>query len=665
MNHKRVLLWGILVVLLVLAGTMTVLAGQGLSAVLSGPAAAHRGAPVRLNYQGLLLDTASGNPIPDGDYSITFAIYHSETITTPLWHETQVVAVAGGLFNVLLGSSNPISPTDWVDGRDLWLGLTLEGESEMTPRQQLVSVPYALNAGDVRGADIHPVSVSIAAYGQVIDENGQWVGDPTGLIGPTGPQGPVGPVGATGAIGATGPVGATGAPGPAGATGPQGLEGATGAAGPSGPTGPVAGSDGQFVYNNAGVAAGAEMYYDDTGSVGLGTAAPHTSAMLEITSTARGFLLPRMTTLQIASISAPADGLQAYSTTDGKLYIYVGPADEWKEVAYGAGAIPPIGSWQYMQDITIDNTANSNALTDYQVLVQFDTQTLIAQGKMNADGSDLRFTADFGGWLSYWVEDGIQGEFGMNQPDTKVWLKVPFIPGAATTTIHMFYGNPGAAAMSNIRATFIFADDFNDNSFDNALWETVLVGQGNIQEQNQRLEHLSPPSNPQSSSYLKSKAYFTEPIVVEMRFKKGGYVYRSVMISDDADNNSAGMSISDCCSVSFWTKIAGVVDSREVEPGFWSREYNPEYYVQIVHQPDGTLIVNGSVPAFEPGGPKNWSQTFSGIMPLNTPLRIIAYEGVWSGAWWLWDRFEDDIRVRKYASPEPTVVISPELLNFR
>lgn len=655
MNHKRVLIWGIPVFLLALLGTMTVLASQGPSTVLPGPAAAHRGAPVRLNYQGLLLDTASGNPVPDGDYAITFAIYHSETITTPLWHETQVVAVADGLFNVQLGSSNPISPTDWVDGRDLWLGLTLEGESEMTPRQQLVSVPYALNAGDVRGAAIHPVSVYIAAYGQVIDENGQWVGDPTGLIGPTGPAGPVG---------AAGPQGPAGATGGTGATGPQGPEGATGATGPSGPTGPVAGSDGQFVYNDGGAAAGAEMYYDSTGSVGLGTATPHTSAMLEITSTERGFLLPRMTTVQIASISAPADGLQVYNTTDGKLYIYVGPAEQWKEVAYGAGIILPIGPWPYVRAITIDNTANSNALTDYQVLVQFDSQTLIAQGKMNADGSDLRFAADLN-WLSYWIEGGIQDEFGMNQPDTKVWVKVPFIPGAATTTIYMLYGNPGAAAMSDIQETFIFGDDFNDNSFDYDRWEKVLVEQGDIQEQNQRLEHLSPKTSPGSSSYLKSTAYFTEPVALEMRFKKGGYVYRDVMLSDDAGNNNAGMSISDCCSVSFWTQIAGVTDSREVEPGFWSRSYNPEYYVQVIHKPDGTFIINGSVPAFEPGGPKNWSQTFSGVMPPSTPLRIIAYEGVWSGAWWLWDRYEDDIRVRKYASPEPTVTVSPERLYSR
>jgi len=38
----------------------------------------------------------------------------------------------------------------------------------------------------------------------VIDNTGQWVGDPTGLVGPEGPQGPIG---LTGAVGVTGPLG--------------------------------------------------------------------------------------------------------------------------------------------------------------------------------------------------------------------------------------------------------------------------------------------------------------------------------------------------------------------------------------------------------------------------------------------------------------------------
>lgn len=63
----------------------------------------------------------------------------------------------------------------------------------------------------------------------VINNSGQWVGDPSNLIGPQGPKGDTGATGATGATGSRGPKGDTGA------TGATGSRGATGPAGPAGP----------------------------------------------------------------------------------------------------------------------------------------------------------------------------------------------------------------------------------------------------------------------------------------------------------------------------------------------------------------------------------------------------------------------------------------------
>ncbi len=186
MNRKRLLLWISLVTTLLLLGAAGALA-------FSIPNdSADVGAPGTLNYQGVLLDSA-GNPVPDGNYSITFAVYDLATGGTSLWQETQIVAVADGLFNARLGAVNPIADTSWVDGRDLWLGITLSGEPEMEPRQQLVSVPYALNAGDVRNADIHPNTIYAGAYGLVIDADGFWHGQPFPEGRPARPAQPVQP----------------------------------------------------------------------------------------------------------------------------------------------------------------------------------------------------------------------------------------------------------------------------------------------------------------------------------------------------------------------------------------------------------------------------------------------------------------------------------------
>ncbi|MFT4801086.1 MAG: hypothetical protein ACI93N_000851, partial [Flavobacteriaceae bacterium] len=46
--------------------------------------------------------------------------------------------------------------------------------------------------------------------------------------------------------------------------------------------------------------------------VGIGTTTPDASAVLEIESTTKGFLLPRMTLAQINAIATPAEGLMVY-----------------------------------------------------------------------------------------------------------------------------------------------------------------------------------------------------------------------------------------------------------------------------------------------------------------------------------------------------------------
>lgn len=57
---------------------------------------------------------------------------------------------------------------------------------------------------------------------------------------------------------------------------------------------------------------------------------PDNSAQLQINSTDRGFLLPRMTTVQREAIASPATGLQVYDTTLNVIYFYDGTA--WKQL---------------------------------------------------------------------------------------------------------------------------------------------------------------------------------------------------------------------------------------------------------------------------------------------------------------------------------------------
>ena len=74
--------------------------------------------------------------------------------------------------------------------------------------------------------------------------------------------------------------------------------------------------------------------------VGVGTNTPNASAALDVTSTTKGLLTPRMTSVQRLAISNPADGLVVYQTdnTPG-LYCYVNGA--WNPVNSGITS----GTW--------------------------------------------------------------------------------------------------------------------------------------------------------------------------------------------------------------------------------------------------------------------------------------------------------------------------------
>jgi len=59
-------------------------------------------------------------------------------------------------------------------------------------------------------------------------------------------------------------------------------------------------------------------------SVGVNTDSPNASAILDATSTTKGFLPPRMTTTQKNAIASPAAGLVVYDNTTNKLQCYNG-----------------------------------------------------------------------------------------------------------------------------------------------------------------------------------------------------------------------------------------------------------------------------------------------------------------------------------------------------
>jgi hypothetical protein len=100
--------------------------------------------PGQLSYQGYLVNAADSSAIT-ATVEMTFRLFDTETKGAELWSETHpAVPVAGGLFDVQLGSVTPFGP-GLFDGTPMWLQ-TEVGTEVLSPRKPLVSVAYSHRA---------------------------------------------------------------------------------------------------------------------------------------------------------------------------------------------------------------------------------------------------------------------------------------------------------------------------------------------------------------------------------------------------------------------------------------------------------------------------------------------------------------------------------------
>jgi formylglycine-generating enzyme required for sulfatase activity len=109
-------------------------------------------APQLINYQGRLTN-AAGQPLADGTtVDLTFAFYGVETGGTAYLTVLQEdVVVNGGIYNVLIGSGTVTPGTEpnlgavFQNHQDVWMGVKMDTDNEMTPRARIASVPYSLS----------------------------------------------------------------------------------------------------------------------------------------------------------------------------------------------------------------------------------------------------------------------------------------------------------------------------------------------------------------------------------------------------------------------------------------------------------------------------------------------------------------------------------------
>ncbi len=115
-----------------------------------------------ISFQGKLT-TPAGTPVPDGSYDMTFRFYDAYTAGNLLLTDQHTsadgnaVSVSSGLYSAMLGGGTVSAGTEpslfdtFKNHPEVYLGVSVGTDPEMTPRMLMCRAPYAFNAQALGG----------------------------------------------------------------------------------------------------------------------------------------------------------------------------------------------------------------------------------------------------------------------------------------------------------------------------------------------------------------------------------------------------------------------------------------------------------------------------------------------------------------------------------
>ena len=302
--------------------------------------------------------------------------------------------------------------------------------------------------------------------------------------------------------------------------------------------------------------------------------------------------------------------------------------------------------WDYRIPVTITNSGSE--LTEFQVQVSLDAS--FPWSHANGDGSDLRFTSSDGETeLSYWIENWTAST------SANVWVKVPSVAASpATTTIYLYYGNSSVQSSSNGFSTFEFFDDFTGGTIDAARW-TASGGTWSVvstTQQDGTTGYVAQGIISSAGKHLLKSAYSGTDYIVE------GYGQLNT-------GRVWGLGVRSTTNQSTYT--LNLYEDLDAADNL--------YYYAWLGGPTTTTVYRGPVGAINLNTwyklkVKASGNTFD--IYFNDELKTTASNSQWaSGSVGLFLEYDEqhgaagtavynDIRVRKYASDEPTSIAGDE-----
>jgi hypothetical protein len=309
-----------------------------------------------------------------------------------------------------------------------------------------------------------------------------------------------------------------------------------------------------------------------------------------------------------------------------------------------------LSDWSYRRAV---NLSPATAAADYQVLVTLTTGIMGSPyANVQPDGSDIRFTtSDETTLQDYWVESWD------SNGTSRIWIEVT-APG--TSTLYMYYGNAAASSASDGSATFDFFDDF---SGDLSQWTIDPENTDNkVYIYNGALRH-DPDSSQTKNSYYDTRIRTTNYKILD------GVIEYSVYLAGSTSSSpriihQLGFRVQ---SLNFENGYCWRVQNSYGDGGhlrFTGRASWVQFGMVFPDVPGNTWhtvkeVVSGSTYTGYVDGGSAYSGTDNTKLTADYLVSHVHGVSLTASSYVL----VDNIRVRKYASPEPTATVGSEEHN--
>jgi len=131
--------------------------------------------------------------------------------------------------------------------------------------------------------------------------------------------------------------------------------------------------------------------------IGIGTTTPSSAAELDIVSTSKGVLFPRVTNAQMLAISSPTDGLQVFNTNANCMYYYNGTS--WLSTLNAISVMADAGDVVQLDNIKVRLPTSGNRSLQIATV----SGTAVCSGSSN----NVYITSSAGATGAAAAEDGV------------------------------------------------------------------------------------------------------------------------------------------------------------------------------------------------------------------------------------------------------------------